>query len=40
MPGSEKVDKSKLRTGLIRYAYRKQIPTQIVISFGNEKVFN
>ena len=40
MPGSTKVEKSKLRSGLIRYAYRRQIPTQIVMTFGNEHAFN
>jgi hypothetical protein len=35
MYGISKVDKSKIKTGIIRYNYRKQIPAQILITFGN-----
>lgn len=36
MQGVFKVDKSKIKTGMLRYAYRRQMPTQIFMSFGNE----
>ena len=32
------VDVAKLKTGMIRYAYSRQIPVQLGMSFGNENV--
>ena len=47
MYGVEKVDKDSIKTGMIKvknrlkqYSYRENIPVQIMMSFGNEFVFN
>jgi hypothetical protein len=40
MQGTFKIDPSKIKTGMIKYAYRRQIPSQILISFGNEEIFD
>jgi hypothetical protein len=36
MQGSTKVDITKIKTGMLRYAYRRKIPAQILMTFGNE----
>ena len=40
MAGTVTVDKAKMKTGMIRYAYREKIPVQMLMSFGNENIFN
>jgi hypothetical protein len=40
MAGTKVVQREKLKTGMIRYAYRKKIPTQMLMSFGNEQALN
>lgn len=38
MQGTFKVE--SIKTGMIKYGYRRKIPSQILISFGNEEVFD
>lgn len=40
MQGTTKVDPTKMKTGMLKYAYRRKIPSQILMSFGNEQVFD
>lgn len=40
MQGSTKVNINKIKTGMLKYAYRRQIPSQIFMSFGNEDIFD
>jgi hypothetical protein len=35
MQGTNKVDITKIKTGMLKYAYRRQIPSQIFMTFGN-----
>lgn len=40
MQGVNKVDPQALKTGIFKYAYRRKMPSQILITFGNEDVFD
>ena len=40
MQGTTKCDINKLKTGMIRYAYRRKMKSQILMTFGNEQIFD
>ena len=40
MAGTVRVEREKLKTGMIKYAYREGIAVQLLMSFGNEEIFN
>lgn len=40
MQGVQTVNPDKIKTGMLKYAYRRKIPSQILISFGNEEVLD
>lgn len=40
MQGTVTVDKAKIKTGMLRYAYRRKIKSQLFMTFGNENIFD
>jgi hypothetical protein len=40
MQGIHKADPMMLKTGMFKYAYRRKLPAQILMTFGNEDIFD